>query len=244
MNKLVQLSKNLGGVISKNSPSILTGVAVTGLVTTVIFAVKATPKALKIIEAENRILTKKEIVVLTWKEYIPAIGLGIVTIGCIIGANQISTRRNAALAGLYSLTETAFKEYKSKVAETFGKGKEHKIRDEIASDTIKNHPVSKTEVIITGAGETLCYDTMTGRYFKSDIDKIRKVQNKLNRDLMSEMFISLNEFFYELGLGYTRLGEDLGWDIDKGLLEIQFSSQISDNDQPCIVLNYEVTTRH
>ena len=42
---LVKVVKNLGGVISKNSPTILTGLAVGGLFTTAIFAVQATSKA-------------------------------------------------------------------------------------------------------------------------------------------------------------------------------------------------------
>lgn len=278
---VADLAKNTLREISKNSPAILTGLAATGVVTTTIFGIAATPKAIAIIDdatyqryedeyvkgnQQNKeqlsfpewlgidtetytwkdcvnTLTKKEIIKLTWKCYIPTFAMGLVTIGCIIGAHKEHLRRNAALASLYSLTETAFKEYKEKVVETIGKNKELKVRDDIAGDQLKKNPIGDAEVIFTGKGETLCYDPMSGRYFKTDIEKIRRVQNHLNRELMSEMFISLNEFYDEIGLGHIKLGEDNGWNIDKGLIDVTFSAQLTENDEPCLVLNYELTPR-
>ena len=106
MNKIGQITKNLGGVISKNSPHILTGIGCAGVVSTAVLAVKATPKATIILEKEEEYrerkrlqsLTKMEKVKLTWKCYIPAVVMGATTIGCIIGANTVNMRRNAALA--------------------------------------------------------------------------------------------------------------------------------------------------
>jgi len=259
--------KTIAREITDNSTVILTGLAATGVVTTTILGVKATPKALSVMDKEylHRFcedqthagytfedwkedlatpLTKREIVKLTWKCYLPTIGMGLLTIGCVIGANSIHMRRNAALASLYSLTESTLKEYQAKVVETIGKNKELKVRDDISGDHIRQHPVGDAEVIFTGKGETLCYDSMSGRYFKTDIEKVRRIQNKLNRDLMSEMFISLNEFYSELGLSNIRLGDDMGWNIDKALIDVSFSAQLTDTDEPCLVLNYEVVPRH
>ena len=132
MNKIGQITKNLGGVISKNSPHILTGIGCAGLLSTAILSAKAAPKALRILELEEEYREKKHFipmtrldkVKLTWKCYIPAGVMGAVSIGCIIGANTVSTRRNAALASMYALTESAFREYKTKVVEEIGKTKE------------------------------------------------------------------------------------------------------------------------
>lgn len=275
---VTNMVKNLGGVISKNSPTILTGVSVAGLITTIILAVKATPKALGVIddyvwkkyerEVENpdelsfsewlgvttdangyswydrkNQITFKEQFGLTWKIYIPATAVGIATIACIIGANHISLRRNAALASLYGITEAAFKEYQSKVVETIGKSKELKVRDEISGDRIKRNPPGTNEVIFTGKGEVMCYDSLSGRYFKSDIEQIRRAVNTLNRELMSDMFLTLNELYFAIGLAGTKLGDQMGWDIDNGLLEIDFSAQITEEGDPCLVLNYSVEPR-
>lgn len=260
--------KKLAGEISKNSPVILTGLAATGVVSSIVLAIKATPKALDNIDKEylhefcapdreqdgydfenwkdDKAIpfTKREIFKLTWKCYIPTAAVGAVTIACIIGAHNVHLRRNAALASLYSLTESAFKEYQAKIVETIGKNKELKVRDNISEDKIKHNPTGDAEIFFTGKGETLCYDVMSGRYFKTDIDKVRRAQNDLNRRLMSEMFISLNELYDELGLSNIRLGEEMGWNIDKSLIDISFSAQLTENEEPCLVLNYEVVPRY
>jgi hypothetical protein len=252
MKDVSRFAKNIGGVFSKNSPSILTGVAVAGLVTTTILAVRATPKALMLLDDEQdsrkresingniEPLTKKDIIKITWKLYLPSIATGITTIVCIVGANAVNLRRNAALASLYGLTEAAFKEYKSKVVETIGRNKELKVRDDISADKIKSNPIGKNEVIITGKGDVICYDSMSGRYFKSNIEEIKKIVNELNRTLISDMFVSVNEFYDRIGLANTALGHLMGWDLDNGLVEISFSTQLTENDEPCLVLNYTV----
>ena len=40
--------------VSKHSPEILTGIGIAGMITTTVLAVKATPKALKLIEERKR----------------------------------------------------------------------------------------------------------------------------------------------------------------------------------------------
>lgn len=254
---IIRFAKNLGGEISKNSPTILTSFAVAGVITTAIFAVRATPKAIELIrmreeamkDSEEGVyhapvsLPKIEAIKLTWKLYIPAIGMGLITIGCIVSSNSINQKRNTALATVYGITEAAFREYKEKVVETIGKNKEIKVRDEITEDHIKNNPKGSNEVIFTGKGEVTCYDSLTGRYFKSDIEKIRKAINELNRDLLTDMFVSVNDLYYAIGLPCTTLGDTMGWDIDKGLIEVSFSSQLSEDGEPCLAVNYEVTPK-
>ena len=99
-------------------------------------------------------------------------------------------------------------------------------------------------MIITGKGETLCYDSITSRYFKCDIEKLRKVENMMNKRLLSEMYISLNEFYYEIGLNQTDIGDDLGWNIEEGLVDLEFSSQLAEDDTPCLVIGYRVSPRY
>ena len=82
------------------------------------------------------------------------------------------------------------------------------------------------------------YDDLSGRYFNSDIEFIRKIVNKLNKRMLDEMFISLNEFYTEIGLENIRLGEQIGWKIDKGLIDIDFSAILNEDEKPCIALNY------
>ena len=237
-----KIFKNVKSSLSRHSPEILIGIGLAGMITTSVLAVRATPKAICLIEdakkEKQEDLKPIEIVKVAWKPYIPAMVTCVVSASCIIGASSVNARRNAAIATAYKLSETALTEYKEKVIETIGEKKEKTIREQIDKDHIEKNPASKNQIIMTGRGETLCYDTLSGRYFKSDLEQIKRIRNDLNARLISEMYISLNEFYDELELDHTILGDDLGWNMDDGLLELDFSTQLSDDGRPCIVINY------
>ena len=250
MNKanFMRFFKNAQVTLTRHSPEILTGIGIAGMITTTILAVKATPKALKRIEEVKDVegkdeLTTAETVKAAWKCYIPSIALGSASVACLVGANSVHVRRNTALAAAYKLSETALTEYRDKVVETLGEKKEHLIRDEVNKERVNNHPVTKNEVIITERGNTLCLDTISKRYFKSDMERIKRAVNELNRRMIMDMYVSVNEFYDELGLDHTSIGDDLGWNIDHGLIDIYFSSAIADDGTPCIVLDYQVAPR-
>lgn len=245
---LVKIFEDLKNGFVKHSPEILTGIGIAGMISAGVMAVKATPKALdNIKDIKDKNLEKKEetkeIVKKVGPVYIPSIVTCGMSAACIIGASSINLKRNAALATAYSLSENALKEYQSKVLETVGPKKERSIRDEVAKEKVDKNPVTNNEIIITSTGNTLCYDTVSGRYFTSDIEKLKRIENELNKRLMSEMYISLNELYYELGLRNTKEGNELGFNIDDGLIDFTFSAQIADNGQPCIVLDYLVGPR-
>ena len=75
---------------------------------------------------------------------------------------------------------------------------------------------------------------------KSDRDKITRVMNELNRQMRDEMYVTLNDSYYELGLDGTKMGDMLGWNIDKGYIDLAFSSQLDANGTPCLVIDYQV----
>ena len=244
--KLAKFFTDSKKTISKHSPEILTGLGIAGFITTTVMAVKATPKAMWLIEEEKDTLEKDKLTVVetvkvAWKPYIPAAITGVSSVACIIGASSVNYKRNAALATAYQVSRAALSEYKEKVVETIGEKKEKQIRDKVAKDKIEKHPASKTEVIITDNGNVLCYDPLSGRYFNSSIEYIRKVVNDLNfRMIGGEMYISLNEFYNEIGLSDIKRGDDIGWNISRGQIEVSFSSQLSDDGKPCIVIDYMV----
>ncbi len=255
---LSRMAKNIRTTVGRYSPEILTGIGITGMVATTVLAVKGTPKALILIEEEKRrikheiyeeagpggngpgeiILKPVDVVKIAWKCYIPAAVMGVMSVTCLIGASSVNARRNAALMTAYTLSESALKEYSNKVVETIGEKKEKSVRDAIAKDKVDNNPVSSNKVIITGKGESLCYDAFAGRYFKSDIEKLKKAQNDVNSQLIDESYISLNDFYYAIGLENTSIGNDLGWRVDKGLISLDFSSQLSDDGTPCLVFDF------
>lgn len=239
-----QYIKGFKKLVVDNSPLILTYISVAGVVSTAVMAVKATPKALNHIqwaqhEADHD-LSNKEIVLATWKYYVPAAVIGGITLASIISAQSINSKRNAALVTVYSLTETAFKEYKSKVKEEIGNTKEEKVRSKIAKDYIESAPMVNAEVIVTGMGEQLCYDSFTGRYFKSDIENIRRAQNDINARVINDMYASHNDFYKLIGLAPTAYGEEIGWNTDN-MMDLEYTSHLADDGRPCICIEYHAT---
>jgi hypothetical protein len=244
MSNLQIIARNIGKTLTKNSPTILTAISVGGLVATTVMAVRATPKAMLLIDQLGVDPEPKEIIKATWKLYAPAAFMGVLTVCSIVGANSINLRRNAALVSLYSLSEACIKEYKNKIVEVVGEKEARKIKQDIVKDRMVANPAKDDTIAVTGKGETLCYDALSGRYFKSDIESIRQALNKLSRDLMSEMTITLNEVYFELGLSSTTVGEHLCWHIDDGLIEPDFSSHLTDKGIPCLVIDYKTEPRY
>ena len=259
------LAKSLKQGVDKYSPQILIGVGIAGMLTTTVLAVKATPKALKLIEEEKASkydqlvqdgevngtdyphsksevkLTPVEVVKTAWKPYIPAVVTGTLSTVCLIGSCGVSARRAAALATAYQIAETSINEYKEAVIETIGEKKEKSVRKKAAENKIKKNPVvSEDQVLITERGNTLCYDTLSGRYFKSDIEAIKKAENELNYALLNEDYISLNSFYNMIGMKDIKTGGDIGWNISKdGKVELDLSAQLADDGTPCIVVDYD-----
>ena len=247
MSKGKSFIKDVKTTVSKHKPEIFLGLGISLGVTSTVLAVKATPKALDLIEdaryEKDEELTAAETAKACWKCYVPAATAGVASVACILGANSVSARRTAALTAAYQISETALSEYREKVIETIGEKKEQAIRGKVHKDRLDKNPVGKNTILFTGHGNTLCYDYWTGRYFYSDIDKIKRAQNDFNKDLIDEMCKSLNEFYDLLNLDHVAIGDEIGWTIDKGFMDICFSSQIAGEDTPyantpCIVIEH------
>ena len=249
--KKIDVSKIAAGAqafMSKHSPEILVGIGVAGAITSAVLSAKATVKAVRLVDAaeaeKGEPLTTKEVVKTCWKCYIPTAVTTIASTACVIGASTVHTKRNAALATAYQLSESALAKYSEKVIETIGEKKEESIRASINKDKLEQHPVEHANVIITGKGDTLCCDLLFGKYFESDIDKIKRAVAEINYALIRDGYASLNDFYDELGLDHIAVGDDLGWGIDIGKLEVDFGSQIASDGRPCITLEYSVAPRY
>ena len=171
----------------------------------------------------------------------------MVSVACLIGASSVSARRNAALATAYQLSTNALNEYKEKVVETLGEKKEKVIREKVAQDKVTNNPVSKSEVVITGRGDVLFLEPVSMRYFTSDIETVRRIINDINYRMTSGMeeYISLSEFYDEIGLSHTSTSDDIGWNLYKdGQLRMDFHPTVAEDGKPCLMLDYNVSPRY
>ena len=254
---LIKIGRDVRTSLSRHSPEILMAIGITGMITTTVLAVGATPKAIRLInekkeELEVNTLTPLETVKTTWKCYIPAVISGATSIACLVGSHSVNSRRNAALAAAYKLSETAFTDYREKVIESIGEKKERTVRDKVSEEQIKKNPINRTDVIVTGRGHTLCFEPLSSRYFYSDLDKIKRAENNLNKQIICDPFdagVTVNDFYEEIGLPPTATGDGLGWNLQIGLIDIYPSAQMAEDGsehegEPCMVLNYSNPPRY
>lgn len=201
--------KGLKVFLRKNASTILTCVGGVGVVATSVLAVKATPKALQILdetkEQKGEELTTWETIKVAGPAYIPAVVTGAATIACIFGANVLNQRQQAALMSAYALLDNSYKEYRGKVKELYGEEADEKIKAEIAKDKYESglYPLE---------GDTnLYYDDYSGRYFEATSETVLRAENKINRMLAETSGAYLNEYYEAIGLETTDYGDYMGW---------------------------------
>lgn len=229
----------------KHSPEILTGLGIAGMLTTTVLAVRATPKALMLIEdaefEKKEPLTVMEKVKVAWKPYIPAAITGVVSTACLIGASSVHVKRNAALATAYKLSETALMEYRDAVVETVGEKKEQAIQEKVNQNQLEKYPVNQTNIYNTGKGNTLFLEPLSTRYFRSDIELVRRAENALNKEMLHGMYgyVSLNDFYDELGLEHTdaSTGDTMGWNTEH-LIDLNITPGMTQEEEPCLVIGH------
>jgi hypothetical protein len=240
------LAKRAGKVAADSAPTILTAISVTGTLATAYLTGKATLKAATIIRGavndtdpfdEDDVITNRQKVELVWKQFIPAAGVAVVTIACMVAANRIGARRVAALATAYTLAEKAALTYKDKVVETIGKKKEEGIRAAMAQDEIDRHPISRETVYIEGGGGDLFRDSWSGRYFNSTRMALEKAAVAINQQLNNEYAATLSDFYDMVGLDRTDESDMIGWNSDCHL-ELEFSYGGTADDRPCGVVRF------
>jgi hypothetical protein len=242
---LPDVVQKAGFIAKSHSPTLLTAVGVTGAVATAYLTGIAAYTANDMIREENNMRTtgssssKKEQLSLTWRLYIPAALSGSITLVSIVCANRVGVRRAAALTAALSLSDKAFGEYRDKIIETVGKGKEQKVRDGIIQDRVNDNPPSG--VVIVGPGTQLCFEAHTGRYLQSDMETLRTAVNSINARVLRHDNASLADFYDLVGLKNTASCWGIGWTSDK-LLTLEFSSVLADDGRTCLSFDYNYTT--
>lgn len=238
---------NVNKNLRSNAPSIFTGVAVAGVGVTAVLTAKASFSAIdKIRDAEEGIPletilnepTKERVLrrtKLVWTFYVPPAVAGAATVAAIVGSHQLNTKRLSAAMAAYSLSDTAFREYREKVVEEIGKNKEEKVRDAIAQEKVEKLP--PTDMIVMGQGDVLCCDLMSMRYFKSDMEKLRRAENTINAMLLRSAYVTLDDFYDEIGVWHTDTSSRLGW-VPETLMELDFTTTLTPDNQPCLAFRF------
>ena len=231
--------------LKRNGSTILTVLGGAGVVATAVTAVKATPKAIKLIEVyeeqKGEDLTTLEKIKVAGPHYIPSILIGAGTIACIFGANVLNKRNQASLMSAYALIDSSCKEYKKKVKELYGEEAHKEVISSIAKDKY-------TDDIHVSDDKQLFYDEFSHRYFESTLEDVIKAEYNTNRQLQCNGGVYLNDYYEFLGLEPSPVGTELGW--SSGILESHYLAEqiafdhlkvvLEDGLECCIItLRYE-----
>lgn len=242
MNNVARHAKTFLG---RNASTILTIVGGIGVVGTAVLAVKATPKALALVEEaeveKGEKLGKWETVKVAGPAYIPAIATGVGTLICVFGANVLNKRNQAALTSAYALIDNAYKEYKGKLKELYGEEAHNKIVDAIAVEKAEDIRVCSYNLtsycdlsVADGTSEPrLFYDEYSNRFFETTVEQVMNAEYHLNRNFVLRGFVYLNEFYEFLGLEPTDYGSKVGWSIDDDCMfwiDFNHHKALMDND--------------
>lgn len=240
---LGDLGKLLRVGTKKNMPTILSAAAGVGTLGTAYLAAKAgyqTAKQNELWPSDSE-HDRKELIKIrikrNWKLYIPTGFSAVGTVGLIVGANRVGTKKTLAAQTAFAVSQQAYSQYRDKVIEEYGEHKDQSIRDKIADERVKQ-TAPDTGTVIIGSGTVLCCDLHSGRYFNSDMETLRKAQNDINKSLLAHDYATLDDFYYLIGLNPTSYSSQLGWSSDK-LLELEFSTALTDDGRPCITFHYD-----
>lgn len=157
--------------------TLLTCIGAIGVVATSIMAVKATPKATKLLEAseeeKGEKLTKMEVVKIAGPAYIPAAVVGVSTIACIFGANILTKNSQASMASAYALLDRSYKEYRNKVNALYGEEADDKVRTEVVNDYYDEYE-ENDEIVIDEESDDmkLFFDYNTLKMFRAPMNKV------------------------------------------------------------------------
>lgn len=233
---IVKHLKHLERVSIANSPTILTAIGVVGVVATGYLAVRGARAHFRneIVEgvSDDPKVRLKE----GYRFYIPAVVSGSLTCAAIISANRIGTKRTAALAAAYTISEQAFSEYREKIVEKVGERKESQYRDEITQERI-TRTAEKYMPTVVGTGKVPCYDMFTDRYFESTMEGLKKAENDTNYRVLNDGYASLSDFYEAVGLPATSMSEELGWSTDRKL-EVKYGTHLSPDGVPCLAIDF------
>jgi hypothetical protein len=239
----MNLSKGLNtarSIITANSPVLLVGTAVAGVVSTGVLAARGGYKARGIIDqAEGRYvdippeqeLTTVEKAQLTWPHYaVPAV-TGASTIASVVGVHTIHTKRHAALAGLYAVTSGRLDDYREKAEELLGSKKTQELNNAIGQKAVDAHPIINHEVIVLQGGTELMFDDWSGRWFLGSVPIVEKAMSEVNLQLAEGSEVSLNDYYDHIGLKPIPMGVSFGWSAGSRI-EPSFGSVKTDEKEP------------
>lgn len=222
--------------VENHAPTILTVGGVVGFGGAVITAALSTPKAINRLDS----VVEEEPKAKLWEQtklllpvYAPSIGLFIMSTACVIGANRLGNYRYAALSTLYFTSQQSAKVFENTVRDYLGDKGYEEVRVKAVT------PTAPPPVELANTESVLCFDHFSGRYLTvNSVEDVQRAANAINSELIIDMWKSLNEFYTELGVDSIPYGDQIGWSVDEGMVEITLDATLTPKNRAVVVISF------
>lgn len=279
---LSRFAGNYSLKLQQHAPTILFGTGVVGVVGTVVLASRATLKldetlrdhkaSLGAIDhrhalggadygdkerAHDKTVVYVRIARDLTRLYMPAVALGVISIGSLTGAHNILSKRNASLTAAYAGLEKSFREYRKRVSGEVGEDRENELYYDIQEFEETDDKGKTVKVKRVGKNQVSPY----ARFFDKSSTKwnhaweynpvfLKCQQNYMNDLLRIRGHVFLNEVYDALGLERSEAGSQVGWIyggsgddfIDFGIFKGDEYEAIRfiQGDEPAVLLDFNV----
>lgn len=229
----------------KNSPGVLLGVGVVGMVGSTVLACRATLKMDVVLdEAKSKLDTAKTLDHVNYSEkdrqrdvtliyfqsgvkvvklYAPALIVGGLSIVALTRSHIILTRRNAALTAAYTALDRGFKEYRARVVDKYGDDQDRDFRYGTQEVEIVDPETNKKKKAIRVADNdpsiyARFFDLHSSSWNKEpeyNLYFLKAQQNYANDLLQGRGHVFLNDVYDQLGIPRSKAGAVVGWILTK-----------------------------
>lgn len=203
---IISTLKPLGRWVETHSAQIFTGLAIVGVPATVGFTIKATIKTvnkcqqLEVIEGGHVDTLDK--VRSTWEYWIPPVVTAAGTAGCIIAANHVHLKKEAALSALAAVYSGKYKDLEKTMRE--------KIGDEKADEIIEE--VTKKDAPVIADQSFEIWEPYSKQFIRLTTERLLYAQLIVNQMIKESGECTLNHFLYLIGGKRCQFGDQIGWD--------------------------------
>lgn len=200
---------------------------------------------------KNGKINKKDLVLKTWKDWMPPVVMFGAGSFCVVRGGQVQNKKIAALTALIAMTQDTLKDFKEGVKETVTDSVYETIKEKAAIKNEEHNPIVEDriespkdeKVQLKPDGDLVVFrDPITKRDFRSSKALIEKAVAELNYRLMVFDHQSLNDFYELIGLETVsqEFGESLGWSVRSGKVHMEFIGAVTDEGIPFVVIDYGV----
>lgn len=239
---MIEFWKPLWGFCKRHATKILAGLAIASEGAAIYFTAKEAPLVKEALSKLDENATTWDKVKTAGKLYLPAAGFMLISMSSIVGGTIIGENRLKVADGLLSLSNATIAGYQKKLVDAVGKDKAQEIEDAVGQKLMEENPIRSATVISTGRGDQLVFDPLSGRYFTTNLNDLIACANKLNKKIINEMWVTVNDWYAEIGLDEVGLGGSSGWNVDH-FIDIpddpkKFQTSMSEDGRSCAVITY------